>query len=211
MLVVEDRGGICRQSGRRVGAVTDRSRRYIPIAWPFSSAQPNGNCASGRRGFRRSIVMGLRRSIAVPIGLVAAIIPATSVFAAQAAGSSVLYSSMVPSPGNVPSVGFEATQAAEFGNEITLTRAAKIGTVTVTMSSWGCQTGGLFQHLRDHPGIHIHGADHAEPLPGPRQQPDDLAGHRWLGSTGRVDHLGHQDVAQDPLQALRQPHEVHRR
>lgn len=84
----------------------------------------------------------LRRSIAIPIGLVAAIIPATSVFAAPAAGSSVLYSSMVPSPGNVPSVGFEATQTSQFGNEITLTCSAKVGTVTVTMSSWGCQTGG---------------------------------------------------------------------
>jgi len=83
----------------------------------------------------------LRRSIAVSIGLVAAIIPATSVFAATATTSKVLYNSLVPSPGNLPSIGFEATQAAQFGNEITLTRSAKLATVVVTMDSWGCQSG----------------------------------------------------------------------
>lgn len=83
----------------------------------------------------------LRRSIAVSIGLVAAIIPATAVFAAQATASKVLYNSLVPAPGNLPSVGFEATQAAQFGNEITLTRSAKAATVVVTMDSWGCQSG----------------------------------------------------------------------
>jgi hypothetical protein len=82
-----------------------------------------------------------RRSIAVAIGLVAAVAPATSVFAAPTTTSPVLYSSLVPSPGNVPSVGFEATQGAEFGNQITLTRSAKIASVVVTMSSWGCQSG----------------------------------------------------------------------
>ncbi len=83
----------------------------------------------------------LRRSLAIPIGLAAAIIPATSVFAAPAATSNVLYNSLVPSPGNLPSIGFEATQAAQFGNEITLTRSAKVATVVVTMDSWGCQSG----------------------------------------------------------------------
>jgi hypothetical protein len=82
-----------------------------------------------------------RRSIAVSIGLAAAIIPATAVFAAPATASKVLYNSLVPTPGNLPSVGFEATQAAQFGNEITLTRSAKAATVVVTMDSWGCQSG----------------------------------------------------------------------
>ena len=83
----------------------------------------------------------LRRSIAIPIGLVAAIIPATSVFAAPAASSPVLYNSLVPAPGNLPSELFEATQTSQFGNEITLTRSAKAATVVVTMDSWGCQSG----------------------------------------------------------------------
>jgi hypothetical protein len=79
--------------------------------------------------------------MAIPIGLVAAILPATSVFAATTTSSNVLYNSLVPSPGNLPSVGFEATQAAQFGNEITLTKSAKVATVVVTMDSWGCQSG----------------------------------------------------------------------
>ena len=47
-------------------------------------------------------------------------------------------------PGNLPSWGFEATQTSEFGNEITFgdaRHAMKLGDVTVTMSSWGCQQG----------------------------------------------------------------------
>jgi hypothetical protein len=85
--------------------------------------------------------MKLRRSLAIPIGLVAAILPATSVFAATTASSNVLYNSLVPAPGNLPSIGFEATQAAQFGNEISLTRSAKAANVVVTMDSWGCQSG----------------------------------------------------------------------
>lgn len=86
-------------------------------------------------------MLKVRLPIALAIGLVAAIVPATSAFAAPTATSPVLYSSLVPSPGNLPSIGFEATQTAEFGNQITLTRSAKIATVVVTMSSWGCQSG----------------------------------------------------------------------
>lgn len=85
--------------------------------------------------------MKLRRSLAIPIGLVAAILPATSVFAATTASSKVLYNSLVPAPGNLPSIGFEATQTAQFGNEISLTRSAKAANVVVTMDSWGCQSG----------------------------------------------------------------------
>jgi hypothetical protein len=94
----------------------------------------------GRYPFRGT-TMRLRRSMAVSIGLVAAILPVTSVFAATTASSKVLYNSLVTSPGNLPSIGFEATQAAQFGNEITLTRSAKVATVVVTMDSWGCQSG----------------------------------------------------------------------
>ncbi len=85
--------------------------------------------------------MRFRRSMAVSIGLAAAILPVTSVFAATTATSKVLYNSLVPSPGNLPSIGFEATQASQFGNEIKLTRSAKVATVVVTMDSWGCQSG----------------------------------------------------------------------
>ena len=79
------------------------------------------------------------RPVGVLIAAIAAVIPAT-VFAAPAATSTVLYNSMAPAPGNLPSIGFEATQAAEFGNAITLTHSAKLATVVVTMDTWGCQT-----------------------------------------------------------------------
>ena len=83
-----------------------------------------------------------RRPFAIVIGLVAAIVPATSVFAAPAAPSKVLYNSLAPAQGNIPSVGGQAYQFGQIGNEVTLTRTAKLATVTITMSTWGCQSGG---------------------------------------------------------------------
>jgi len=47
-----------------------------------------------------------------------------------------------PLPGNLASVGFEATSAAEFGDRVAFAGTARNATtVTVTMSSWGCQAG----------------------------------------------------------------------
>lgn len=86
----------------------------------------------------------IARPLGVLIAALAAVVPATSVFAAPAATSNVLYSSMIPAPGNVVSEAFEATQTAQFGNEITLTRSAKVANVVITMSSWGCQSGSWF-------------------------------------------------------------------
>jgi hypothetical protein len=84
----------------------------------------------------------LARPIGVMIAAVAAIIPATSAFAAPtAANPKIIYNSLAPPQGNIPSVGFEATQGYEFGNGITLTRSARLASVQVTMSSWGCQSG----------------------------------------------------------------------
>ncbi|MGD0273055.1 MAG: hypothetical protein ABSB96_04915 [Gaiellaceae bacterium] len=51
----------------------------------------------------------------------------------------------IPSPlaGNYPSQAFEATQTAEFGSLIGLAAGQRTNpVVTVTMSSWGCQSGG---------------------------------------------------------------------
>lgn len=77
--------------------------------------------------------------ISIVVAAVAAlgIVPAT-VFAS----SGTLYNSLAPPQGNIPSQAFQAQQTSQFGNEIMLARAAKVGTVTITMSSWGCQTGG---------------------------------------------------------------------
>jgi hypothetical protein len=45
-------------------------------------------------------------------------------------------------PGNVPSVGFEATQTTEFGDEIALGGTARtLNSMSVVLSSWACETG----------------------------------------------------------------------
>jgi hypothetical protein len=63
---------------------------------------------------------------------------------AGASPTTVVYDSTVaPLPGNLPSLGFEATQTSQFGNQVTLSGAAnEVNNVVVTMSSWGCQNGG---------------------------------------------------------------------
>jgi hypothetical protein len=70
----------------------------------------------------------------------ALIIPATTV--AAGGTTAQLYNSSVPvaSVGNLPSVGGEAYSFSEFGNEVDLV-GNHLGSVTVMMSSWGCQTG----------------------------------------------------------------------
>jgi len=62
---------------------------------------------------------------------------------AGASGTTVVYDSTVsPLPGNLVSLGFEATQTSEFGNQVSLSGAANdLNNVVVTMSSWGCQNG----------------------------------------------------------------------
>jgi len=47
-----------------------------------------------------------------------------------------------PLPSNVPSVGFEATSTDEFGGQVNFDGTARHNPrLTVTMSSWGCQSG----------------------------------------------------------------------
>lgn len=66
--------------------------------------------------------------------------------AAFAAGktTSTIYSSLLSSPlhGNMPSLGGEAYAFSEIGNDVTFaSKNRSLTNVTVTMSSWGCQTG----------------------------------------------------------------------
>jgi Fibronectin type III domain len=66
----------------------------------------------------------------------------TAVPAGAAAGP-VVYSSMLsPVPPNVTSLGYQATQTAEFGDEVGLaSHATPLASARVLMSSWGCETG----------------------------------------------------------------------
>ncbi|MEY2461339.1 MAG: hypothetical protein QOG30_3169, partial [Acidimicrobiaceae bacterium] len=51
-------------------------------------------------------------------------------------------STVTPLPGNLPSQPFQAQQTAEFGDKVTFSGTARtLKDVTVTMSTWGCQTG----------------------------------------------------------------------
>lgn len=67
----------------------------------------------------------------------------SAVAAASAGATTVQYSNMPkPFPGNVPSVGFEATSAAELGGQVQFAGAVTNPSITVGMSSWSCQSGG---------------------------------------------------------------------
>lgn len=65
---------------------------------------------------------------------------------ADAAPQSAVYNNIPsPTPGNVPSVGFEATSTSEFGGQVGLDGTQrKDPKVTVLMSSWACKSGTWF-------------------------------------------------------------------
>jgi hypothetical protein len=79
--------------------------------------------------------------------LAATVIAATAVSAivsasASAATETVWDNTPPASVGNVPSVGFQATQASEFGGQVEFTGTNRANpAVTVTMSSFGCVSG----------------------------------------------------------------------
>jgi len=62
-----------------------------------------------------------------------------SVFAA----SSTIYNSLPePTPGNVPSVGYEATSTSEFGGQVQFSGTERFDPmITILMSSWACESG----------------------------------------------------------------------
>ena len=53
----------------------------------------------------------------------------------------VVYSSLPKTLHAVASIGFEATQALEFGDGVNLTHTGKLQRVRYVLSSWGCQSG----------------------------------------------------------------------
>ena len=67
---------------------------------------------------------------------------------ATATMAQTIYSSIPATlPGNVASLGFEATSASEAGDHVAFIPAlpaTKLTTVKVVMSSWGCQSGAWF-------------------------------------------------------------------
>lgn len=81
--------------------------------------------------------------------LLSTIVTVLAVFlmaAANGAQGQVIYDSTVsPQPGNLPSEGAEAYAFNQFGDGITFAGTVRRSkSVTVTMSSWGCQSGNWF-------------------------------------------------------------------
>jgi hypothetical protein len=80
------------------------------------------------------------------LAIVAVLVGVLALGAGTAGARSVVYNNIVsPLPGNVASIGFEATSTSEFGGEVELAGTArKSPKVTVAMSAWGCQEGGVY-------------------------------------------------------------------
>jgi hypothetical protein len=79
------------------------------------------------------------------IWALAAVLGLAAIFAVQVGGAppTTVYDNIpTPQPGNVPSIAYEAHGIAEWGGQIQLAGTARQNpTVTVLMSSWGCETG----------------------------------------------------------------------
>jgi hypothetical protein len=90
--------------------------------------------------------MGSRPKRAVGVALALLAVTAMAAIGAASAGAEVVYNN-VPNtlPGNFASIGLAATSSTEFGGEIELAgKARSQPTVTVVMSSWACQSGGVY-------------------------------------------------------------------
>ena len=72
----------------------------------------------------------------------------------------IIYNSIpFPLPGNVDSLGYEATQTVEFGNAITFGGTLRqLGTITVVMSNWAKES--TYEAVGTSPGFyHPHHVD----------------------------------------------------
>lgn len=103
------------------------------------------------------------RSLKLGLALATALVALTA--SATAASAFVTYNNIpVPAPGNLPSLGYEATSTAEFGGAVDPAgwfRSANI--VTVGMSSWGCQSGAWHSAPAD-PCVTSRGAHERVPM-----------------------------------------------
>jgi len=86
-----------------------------------------------------------RRALSVAFALLAVTVMAA--IGAGTAGAEVVYNNVPsPLPGNFASIGLAATSSTEFGGEIELAgKARSKPTVTVVMSSWACESGGVYE------------------------------------------------------------------
>jgi hypothetical protein len=86
-----------------------------------------------------------RRVLAAPSFALVAVLSLTG--SAMAAGTTIYDNIPHPTPGNVASLGYEATSTSEFGDQVQFAAGPRVArNVTVLMSSWGCQSGSWFGH-----------------------------------------------------------------
>ena len=98
------------------------------------------NVTSARRHFGARARRALAIFASTSLAFGAAVVTATP--AGAATGPAVYSAVPAPSPPNVPSIGFQATQTDEFGDEVGLvSHATPLATARVLMSSWGCESG----------------------------------------------------------------------
>lgn len=72
-------------------------------------------------------------------------IAAIMIFASASRAQVIYDSTTTPLPGNLPSLGVEAYAFTQIGDEVTFTGTARSPrSVTITMSSWACQSGNWF-------------------------------------------------------------------
>ena len=98
---------------------------------------------TGVKKIKTKTTLAISGTVLAITGLLAALV----VPLAANASTVVVYNSIPsPSAGNYPSEAFEAQSASEFGGQVQMTETATNPTVTVQMSSWGCESGTWFNH-----------------------------------------------------------------
>jgi hypothetical protein len=123
-----------------------------------------GSCCALRTPRRQATVKSFARGLLV-----------VAACSTGAAGASTIYSSIPnPLPGNVPSLGYQATQTAEFGDLIEFAGAGrKLNSVTLVMSDWALATDfpsfpGAGGPSWNHPlTLNLYGVDNSGPNPAP--------------------------------------------
>jgi hypothetical protein len=104
---------------------------------------PGNSSLPGRRETKEKEMIGKIPSRVAKLTMAAFALVAVFAVSSAAAAQEVIYNDLPTGrPGNVVSLGFEATQTSSFGGQVEFGAAARTNpTVSVNMSSWACQSG----------------------------------------------------------------------
>lgn len=92
---------------------------------------------------REGICMRTKIKVCIAVGVVVATMGAFAGLASAAGNKGKGYDPLPALPGNVPSLGYEATATREFGDSVSLANPARkhFRKVNVVLSSWACKAG----------------------------------------------------------------------